>query len=397
MTALSDREALDLADAGLEVLPSVVAAAAARRDAAFGRRITFSPKVFLPITNLCRNRCDYCSFRRSPGDAGEWTMTPAEIEAWLARGREAGCVEALLCLGDSPERAFAGYRRFLATEGRHSTADYLWWAGRRALTHGLLPHTNAGILSAAEMRSLKEVNASLGLMLESVSARLCGPGMPHRRAPDKRPARRLQMTREAGELAIPFTSGLLIGIGETRRERIETLLAIRDLHRAYGHIQEVIVQPLQPHPATAMAGADAPNLEELVLAVALARLILPDEVSVQAPPNLVPASLSALLSAGLNDLGGVSPLTPDYINSRHPWPHLTELAATCAQLGFELAPRLPIYPAFLERPGFLHDNLRAPVQAAAEALTRAHPLWCAPPPLARIDDALAGAATEAAP
>lgn len=382
ISSLSDREALELADAGVEALPAVMAAAAARRDAAFGRCITFSPKVFLPVTNLCRNHCDYCSFRRSPGQPGEWTMSPAEIEDWLERGRDAGCVEALFCLGDSPERAFADYRRFLASTGQNSTADYLWWAGRRALTHGLIPHTNAGILSAPEMARLKQVNASLGLMLESVSPRLCGPGMPHRRAPDKRPERRLQMTREAGELAIPFTSGVLVGIGETRRERVETLLAIRDLHRAHGHIQEVIVQPFRPHPATPMGGAAGPDSEELAQAVALARLILPDEVSVQAPPNLVPASLSLLLLAGVNDLGGVSPLTPDYINSRHPWPHLAELAATCARLDFELRPRLPIYPAFIERPGFLHDDLHAPVREASDRMARARPLWTAPPPLA---------------
>ncbi|HEY6223885.1 MAG TPA: 7,8-didemethyl-8-hydroxy-5-deazariboflavin synthase CofG [Gemmatimonadales bacterium] len=380
--SLSDREALELADAGVDALSDLMAAAAARRDAAFGRRITFSPKVFLPITNLCRNRCDYCSFRRSPGQLGEWTMSPPEIEDWLERGREAGCVEALFCLGDSPERAFANYRRFLASTGHNSTADYLWWAGRRALARGLIPHTNAGILSAHEMARLKQVNASLGLMLESVSPRLCGPGMPHRRAPDKRPARRLQMTREAGELAIPFTSGLLVGIGETRRERVETLLAIRDVHRAHGHIQEVIVQPFRPHPATSMGGAAGPDSAEIAQAVALARLILPDEVSVQAPPNLVPASLSLLLLAGINDLGGVSPLTPDYINSHHPWPHLADLAATCERLDFELRPRLPIYPAFIERPGFLHDDLRAPVREASDRMARGRPLWTAPPPLA---------------
>jgi FO synthase len=377
---ISDREALDLADVAGSALARLTADAAATRDRIFGRRITFSPKVFLPLTNLCRNRCDYCSFRRSPGDAGAHTMTPDEVDACLDRARAAGCIEALFCLGDTPETAFRSYRALLAELGHGGTVDYLVWAGRRALERGLLPHTNAGVLSRADMERLREVNVSLGLMLENVSERLCGPGMPHHRAPDKRPERRVRMTREAGELRIAFTSGLLLGIGETRRERVETLLAIRALHAEHGHVQEVIVQPFRAHPATPMRASPEPDEEELARAIALARLILPDDVSVQAPPNLSPASLVAMIAAGIDDLGGISPVTPDYINPRHPWPHLDGLAAACAAEGFALRPRLPIHDRFAARPGLLDDALVGPVRTAAERLAGVRPPGLVPAP-----------------
>ena len=363
---LTDDQALALADVAEDELPALLEAASSVRDAAWGRRVTYSPKVFLPVTNLCRNRCDYCSFRRSPGDAGVWTMTPDEIGEWLSRGREQGCAEALLCLGDKPEAAFGAYRRELATWGHESTVSYLVWASRRALLHGLLPHTNAGVLDRSEMALLREVNVSLGLMLENVSLRLCDRGMPHHRAPDKRPARRIQMIEEAGELRIPFTTGILIGIGETRRERVEALLEIRRLHRAHGHIQEVIVQCFRAHAATPMRDAPEVTDDEAAHAIALARLILDRDVSLQAPPNLHPSSAHGadlLLRAGINDFGGISPVTPDYINPGHAWPHVARLGEACAHRGFELRPRLPIYDAYIARREFLDDALRAPVGA----------------------------------
>ena len=333
-------------------------AARARRDRTWGATLTYSPKVFLPITNLCRNRCDYCSFRRSPGDPGEWTMSPDEIRSWLHRARDQGCVEALLCLGDTPETGFREYRELLRSWGHERTVDYLRWAAEEALAVGLLPHTNAGILSRDDMSFLRPVNVSLGLMLENVSERLCEKGMPHHRAPDKRPAKRIQMTREAGELRIPFTSGLLIGIGETVGERLDTILEIRRLHRAYGHIGEVIVQNFRSHPDTPMGLASEPSSEALAATVALARLILDDDVSVQAPPNLNPASIATLLGAGINDFGGISPVSPDYINPQHPWPYLDRLREACDAAGFRLQPRLPVYPAHLETPGFIDATLR---------------------------------------
>ena len=333
-------------------------AARARRDRVWGKTLTFSPKVFLPITNLCRNQCDYCSFRRSPGDPGEWTMSPVEVRTWLQRAREQGCIEALFCLGDTPETGFRDYRTLLRSWGHERTVDYLRWAAEEALAAGLLPHTNAGILSRDDMIALRPVNVSLGLMLENVSDRLCEKGMPHHRAPDKRPAKRIQMTREAGELRIPFTSGLLIGIGETIEERVDTILTIRRLQREYGHIGEVIVQNFRSHPDTPMGFATEPTPDELAKTIALARLLLDDDVSVQAPPNLNPASTAALIQSGINDFGGISPVSPDYINPQHPWPYLDRLREACDADGFRLEPRLPVYPSHLDVPGFVDASLR---------------------------------------
>jgi FO synthase len=359
-------EALALAELPLDEL---CARARARRDARWGRRVTWSPKVFLPLTNLCRNHCDYCSFRRSPGDAGAWTMTPDEVRGWLDDGRKLGCIEALFCLGDKPERAFQAYRAELGELGHASTVDYLEWSARAALERGLLPHTNAGLLTAADMERLKPVNVSLGLMLESASERLCEPGMPHHRAPDKRPSLRLAMLREAGRLQIPFTTGILIGIGETLRERVEALFAIHLIQREHGHIQEVIVQSFRARPGVPMAEAPEPSDPEVAQAIALARLILDDDVAVQAPPNLNADSLGLLLDAGINDFGGISPATPDYISPRHPWPHIDALSALCAARGFQLAPRLAVYDSYLSRPGFVDAGLHEAARAASARLS----------------------------
>jgi len=371
---LSDAEALLLGEISPEQLPDLMQRAAQVRDAAWGRTATFSPKVFLPLTNVCRNRCDYCSFRKSPGDEGAWTMSHAEVDALVGRAQKQGCAEALFCLGDKPELAFAAYRDTLASIGHDSTVDYLCWASERALQHGLLPHTNAGILSRRDMQRLRPVNVSLGLMLENISERLCEKGMPHHKAPDKRPHVRVKMIREAGELKIPFTTGILIGIGETKRERVESLLAIRALHREYGHIQEVIVQNFVTRPGIAMANAPEPDDYEIAHAVSLARLILDRDVSVQAPPNLNPHRTSLLLRAGINDFGGISPVTPDFINPRNPWPLLQALESACAAEGFVLRPRMPIYDAFVERPGFLDASLLEVTRATQRRL---HNVSCA--------------------
>lgn len=365
---LSEADALGLAELSHEDVPALCEAASARRDRTFGRRLTFSPKVFLPLTNLCRNFCDYCSFRRSPGDEGEWTMSRSEVDEWLQRGREQGAIEALFCLGDKPESVFPSYRNLLSTWGHTSTVDYLAWACASALEHGLLPHTNAGVMSKAEMARLRPLNVSMGLMLENISPRLCEKGMPHHRARDKRPEVRVQMTREAGELRIPFTSGILMGIGETRLERVQSLLAIAALHAEHGHIQEVIVQNFRSKPEIPMARAPEPEDFEVAHAVALARLILPDDVSVQAPPNLNPHATALLIAAGINDFGGISPVTPDYINPGHPWPHLEKLHESCASEGFALRPRLPLYGWHLDQDAFLDGSLRAKVEAERERI-----------------------------
>jgi FO synthase len=361
---LSRAEATALLDADAALLPALLAAASARRDATWGRTLTYSPKVFLPVTNLCRDRCTYCTFRKDPDDPDAWTMEPDEIRAWSERGRAVGCIEALMCLGDKPERAFPAYRAHLAELGHATTADYLRRACVLALEAGLLPHSNAGILTRDEMRALKPVNVSLGLMLENVSPRLRGRGEVHQWAPDKEPSVRLRMLREAGELAIPFTTGLLIGIGETLAERVDTLFAIRDLHRAHGHVQEVIVQNFRVKPTIRRSDAAEPDAGDLARTVAVARLVLDADVSVQAPPNLsAPDDHALLVAAGLNDWGGISPLTPDYVNPEAPWPHVALLAATCRSSGCDLRPRLPIYDGYVDRPGFLDPALRAAVAA----------------------------------
>jgi FO synthase len=322
--------------------------AGAMRDRAHGRTLTYSPKVFLPVTNLCRDRCTYCTFRRDPGDAGEWTMSPEEIADWSARGRALGCIEALMCLGDKPEVAFRGFKSLLASYGAASTAEYVERACEIALDCGLLPHTNAGLLSKAEMARLRPLNASMGLMLENVSPRLRDRGMPHQHAPDKDPEPRLRMIAEAGELAIPFTTGILVGIGENQAERVASLLAIRRLHEAHGHVQEVIVQNFRAKPATAMAGSPELGDDDMIRTVALARLILGERMNLQAPPNLSPDAHALLIRAGINDWGGISPLTMDYVNPEAPWPHVDALRRTCEQEGFDLTSRLPIYDQWVD-------------------------------------------------
>ncbi len=345
-------------------LAELLAVAGRVRDQLKGRTITYSPKVFLPVTNLCRDFCSYCTFRKDPGDAGAWTMLPEEVADWSRRGRERGCIEALMCLGDKPEAVFASYRATLRVLGHATTIDYVAQACEIALREGLLPHTNAGLMSGAQMQQLKPTNASMGLMLESASPRLRRRGGAHRNAPDKDPELRLRMMREAGELRIPFTTGILIGIGETLRERAESLEAIRSLHAGYGHIQEVIIQNFRAKPETRMAAADEPESADVARTVAVARLML-REMNVQAPPNLNPRDHSLLLAAGINDWGGISPVTSDYVNPEARWPLLAVLAETCRDAGYSLQPRLPVYAEYVDRPGFLGPEIRSAVRRIA--------------------------------
>src|SRR5579875_1399642 len=342
---LSSDEAAALIEA--DDLGLLLEAASALRDRVKGRDITYSPYVFLPVTNLCRDRCTYCTFRKDPWDPGAWTMTPAEIRDWSRRGRALGCTEALMCLGDKPEVAFRAFRGTLQSFGAATTVDYVKQACELALAEGLLPHTNAGVMSRAEMESLRPVNASMGLMLENISPRLRGRGGVHQWAPDKDPGVRMRMLEEAGELRIPFTTGLLLGIGETPAERAQTLLAIRALHQRHAHIQEVIVQNFRSKPNIPMAGHPEPDAVEMARAIAAARLLLGETMNVQAPPNLSPNDIELFLRAGINDWGGISPLTRDYVNPEAPWPHLEELAQRCARAGFHLIQRLALYPEFI--------------------------------------------------
>ena len=358
--ALIDTEAPDEVGA-------LIAVAGHLRTRWHGTVITFSPKVFLPVTNVCRNRCSYCTFRSDPDDAHAWTMAPDEIRTSSRNGRALGCIEALMCLGDKPELAFDSYQATLRQLGHTSTLAYVHQACEIALEEGLLPHTNAGLMSREELASLKAVNVSMGLMLENVSPRLRRKGEAHYYSPDKDPERRLAMMRHAGELRIPFTTGILIGIGETRAERVASLGAIRDLHRDYGHLQEVIIQNFRAKPATAMVGRPEPDSLDIARTIAVARLML-GGMNIQAPPNLSPYDHRLFLAAGINDWGGISPLTPDYVNPEAPWPHIAAVAETCRAQGFTLQRRLPIYPEFIDRPGFLESSLRRLIaERAAES------------------------------
>jgi FO synthase len=293
-------------------------------------------------------------------------MTAAEVRDWSRRGRTLGCREALLCLGDRPETAFRSYRTLLGLLGFESTIDYVCHAAEECLAEGLWPHTNAGVMTFGELERLKPTNPSLGLMLENVSPRLRARGGPHHAAPDKDPEVRLRTIDDAGRLRIAFTTGILIGIGETREEIVDSLLAIRDLHDRHGHVQEVIVQNFRAKPGIPMENALEPTDLEIARTVATARLLLGPEMNLQAPPNLNPTAHRLLLRAGINDWGGISPLTRDYVNPEAPWPHVVRLAATCAEEGFQLRPRLPIYPEFARKPGFLHPAIRDAVLAELE-------------------------------
>ncbi len=363
MPMVSATEAYELIRCSDRELPLLLETAGALRDKFKGRTVTYSRKIFLPVTNLCRDRCGYCTFRKDPGDPGAWTMSPGEIQDVLHRGSRQGCKEALMCLGDKPELAFPQYRATLAGFGASTTVDYVARACEMAIDQGFLPHTNAGILTLEEMARLKPLNASLGLMLENISPRMMLKGMPHFSAPDKDPAVRLRMIRQAGQLSIAFTTGILMGIGETREERVDSLMAIRDLHEQHGHIQEVIIQNFRAKPGTRMEGCSEPDAQEIARTVAVARIILGGKMNLQVPPNLNPNDHQLMLRAGINDWGGVSPVTQDYVNPEASWPHIETLARTCKESGFSLRERLAIYDEYLEHPGFLPASLRANADA----------------------------------
>ncbi len=310
--------------------------------------VTYSPKVFVPLTKLCRDVCHYCTFAHPPRRGERAYLSPDEVLEIARAGVAAGCREALFTLGDKPERRYRVARAELAALGCATTIEYLVRMCRLVLEEtGLLPHANPGVMTRDELAALREVTASQGLMLESLSDRLSERGGPHFGSPDKRPSVRLETLRLAGELAIPFTTGILIGIGETRRERVEALAAIGDLHREYGHVQEVIVQNFRAKPGTKMAEHPEPSLDDLLWTAAVARLVLPPDVHVQVPPNLSYDDFPRLLDAGIDDWGGVSPVTIDHVNPEAPWPEIERLRVATEARGLVLVPRLPVYPEFV--------------------------------------------------
>jgi FO synthase len=350
-----------------DMLPSLLSAAQLARARFKPGVITYSRKVFLPLTNLCRDYCGYCIFRRDPGQPGAHTMTPNEVMEVVRAGERMGCTEVLFSLGDKPELLFPEMRDTLRRFGYKSTLHYLEAMCEKVLREStLLPHPNPGLMSAEWLERLSRVAPSIGLMLETTSAHLFAKDAAHDDAPDKEPAKRLRVIEDAGRREIPFTTGILIGIGETLEERVDALIAIRDLHARYGHIQEVIVQNFRAKSETPMAHWAEPDRGEMLRTLAVARLLLP-QMNIQAPPNLSDPHYADLLEGGINDWGGVSPVTPDFINPEKPWPHLEDLRLRTEAKGFELRQRLPVYPEFAEQAAAHSDLLAERLNAAADA------------------------------
>jgi len=347
---------------------ALLEAASGLRNRVKGLTVSYSRKVFIPLTTLCRDRCGYCTFRRDPGEPGAHFMTPAEVFDVLERASAAGCKEALFSLGDQPEKAFPEARQFLESRGFSRTLEYLAEVTRGTLECSeLLPHANPGLMPEADLRTLRASNASLGLMLENASPRLMERGQAHAGAPDKVPSLRLRTIEDAGRLKIPFTTGILIGIGETLEERVDSLMAIRATHQRHGHIQEVIVQNFRAKSGTPMALHTEPGMEEMLRTVAVARLILGGEMNLQAPPNLSALNFPRLLDAGINDWGGISPVTPDFINPEAAWPHIETLAERTAEAGLTLRERLAIYPEYVGQEKFIHATVRPHIARLADA------------------------------
>jgi 7,8-didemethyl-8-hydroxy-5-deazariboflavin synthase CofG subunit len=347
---LSRDDAIRLVRATGTDLVAFMQAASALRDRKSGPTVTYSRKVFIPLTNLCRDKCGYCTFVRRPSDPKAHTMTPDEVLAVARAGKEAGCKEALFSLGDKPEMAHPAYRSWLAEHGYETTIEYLRDMCELVLEEtGLLPHANPGLMTEADVVLLRDVNVSMGMMLESASERLMEKGGAHRGCPDKVPTLRLAAIEAAGRQRVPFTTGVLIGIGETPEERVDALFAIKSLHERYGHIQEVIIQNFRRKGDIRMRSWPEPTVLDMVRTIALARLIFGTEIAVQAPPNLTPEAYTTYLLAGINDWGGVSPVTRDCINPERAWPKLDELRAATADAGFELRERLAIYPEYVRQ------------------------------------------------
>jgi FO synthase len=350
-------------------------AASEVRDRAFGPRVTYSRKVFVPLTKLCRDNCGYCTFAHGPRPGENAYLTPEEVLEIAHAGAAAGCKEALFTLGDKPEKRYPEARRELRQMGFANTIEYLAHCCRLVLEEtGLLPHANPGVLSGNEVRELRHVSVSQGVMLEQASDRLLGPNLAHWASPDKVPAKRVKTMEEAGRLRVPFTTGILIGIGETVEERVDTLLAIRGVHERHGNVQECIVQNFRAKPGTRMAGWPEPTEDEMLATIALARLLLPPAVTVQAPPNLAgpkgdgAPSYARYVDAGINDWGGVSPVTPDHVNPERPWPHLEELEAATEAKGYLLLERLALHPSYArDAITWVDERLRPGVWAAQDA------------------------------
>ena len=350
-------------DGRVEATP-LFAEATRLRDEGRGRVVTYSRKVFIPLTTLCRDVCTYCTFAKPPGAGGAY-LEPNEVMAVALAGEERRCTEALFTLGDKPELRWPQARAFLDEHGCSSTIDYVARMSERvAAETALFPHANPGVMTDADIAALRPSNPSMGLMLENVSPRLLEPGMPHHKAPDKHPALRLDTIAAAGRNRVPFTTGILVGLGETNTEIVDSIIAIADSHARYGHVQEVIVQNFRAKADTPMRRSPEPIPAWFARVVAVTRWLLGPEMNVQVPPNLTDR-FETYLDAGVNDWGGVSPLTIDWVNPEAPWPHLTELAARTTDAGFVLKPRLPVYPEFIDA-SWIDGTLLTKIEAAVD-------------------------------
>ena len=355
---LSRQEALALANVTGPDLHALCESAAQVRDICYGQLLTYSRKVFIPLTNMCRDSCGYCTFVKTPESGQAWYLTPDEVMDIVQRGEQLGCKEALFSLGEKPELKYSYARDRLQALGYSSTVDYLHDVAAQVIDQSyLLPHINAGTLDKDDVRRLKPVAASMGMMLENISRRLLRKGMAHHACPDKVPQARLKTIEYAGQLDVPFTTGILIGIGESWEERIDSLLAINEMHLYYGHVQEVIVQNFRAKAGTAMADHTEPDLDDMRRTLAVARLLLHPSISLQAPPNLE-QHYGAYISAGINDWGGISPLTIDHINPERAWPQISSLQQACQGKGYQLRERLTVYPRYLQQSErYLDDSI----------------------------------------
>ena len=356
---ISVKEAYILMEATIEDLPSIFFVANLLKNRFKGKKISFSKKVFIPLTNLCRNACKYCGFRKNPSDPNSGFLSPNQVLKIAKQGKKAGCNEALFTLGEKPEEKYSEAKNQLKKLGFSTTIEYLWEMCKLVLEKtGLLPHTNPGILTMDELKLLREVNVSMGLMLENVSERLCWKGGPHEFSPGKNPKLRLKTIMDAGKLKIAFTTGILLGIGETEKEIIDSLDILRKIHENYGHIQEIIIQPFKAKKGTLMENHPEPSLKKLLQTIAVARIFL-GRMNLQVPPNLTKQYLEVLPYSGINDWGGVSPVTLDYINPEESWPKIVELKNVTENCGFILKERLPIYPEYVsQKPEFIPESLK---------------------------------------
>lgn len=366
--ALTRESAFPLIECGSDSLIPLCQAASKLRDDGKGRTITYSPKVFLPLTRLCRDACGYCTFRLAPAAAKPLFMTLEEVVAVAREGKRAGCTEALFTLGERPEQRYPEAEAWLRSHGYNTTLEYLRDAAKRVLEEtGLLPHLNPGTMSRREIALLRPVSASMGLMLENISPRLAEKGGPHEQAPSKRPRVRLKTLQLAGEEKVAFTSGLLVGIGENREEILDSLLALREMHASYGHIQEVIIQNFRAKPDTPMGSTPNAGIEDMLWTVSVSRLLLGHRANIQVPPNLNAGDYPVYLLAGINDWGGISPVTVDYVNPEAPWPQLQALRQRTEELGFTLRARLPLYPEYIEEErGLVSPAIRGSIQTLAD-------------------------------